>query len=80
MFKWLKRLLGTELETPITTVETVAPTPAIAAVEPVTVAPVAAEPKLKKPRAKKAEPVATAEDKPKRTARATPAKNAKTAK
>lgn len=75
MFKWLKQLLGTEPKTSVTTVETVAPAPAVAAVNPVAV-----EPKTKKPRTKKTEAAATTEAKPKRTARATPAKNAKTAK
>lgn len=81
MFKWLKRLLGTEITDSVTAPPPVADV--AVAVESVTAtaetAPAATETKAKRTRAKKADTV-TAEAKPKRTARSTPPKQAKTAK
>lgn len=73
MFKWLKRLLGTEPADVVSTVvEVHAPVAAVAEVETAT-----ADTKTKRTRTKKADTVAA---ETKRTTRSTPPKQAKTAK
>ena len=81
MFKWLKRILGTE----ITDSVTVTP-PVAAAVEPVVITGASAETgtvtvgtKSKRTRTKKADSTLP-ESEPKRTARSTPPKQAKVSK
>lgn len=81
MFKWLKRLLGTEIDHSVNTPSDAADTtvPAAPVVAVAATAPVEAEAKPKRIRAKKS----TAESvdaKPKRTARSTPPKQAKVSK
>ena len=81
MFKWLKRLIGTEITDSVTApsnaVDVIVPVESVAATA--AVADVAAESKPKRARIKKTE-TGTTDAKPKRTARSTPPKQAKTAK
>lgn len=81
MFKWLKRLLGTEITDSVTAPPPVADVAVAAESVAATAetAPVATETKAKRTRAKKAETGAT-DAKPKRTARSTPPKQAKVSK